>query len=238
MDKDTNKINGIPVKKVCRNGKGWIDGRSLHQELKIKSRFHGWLNQRIKRYGFVCGDDYEILLTPRPHRRGRMLREYYFSPVMAEKLIAIEQSVRTPFDSIDTFTIGKNKLRVIIRNGEMWFLVVDICRILGIYHKHTAIDDLEKESIAVIVANIGNRHPLLHQIVNEFGLFLLFFRSKKQGAKEACKWLVNEALPQIRKAYAMPATPPSMLDRFRRFIKSLRKQPETVPAKEAQDEQP
>jgi prophage antirepressor-like protein len=52
-------------------------------------------------------------------------------------------------------------------------------------------------------------------------------------AEEACKWLVNEALPHIRKAYA---TPHSTFDRFRQFIKSLRKQPETVPAKEAHDE--
>jgi prophage antirepressor-like protein/phage anti-repressor protein len=237
MDEGTKKTDGIPVKTVYRNGKEWVDVRSLHQKLGLKTPFLQWIKRRIKRFGLVEGKDYEILFE-RINRRGRRFRKYFFPPDIAEKLIVVERSIwnHETFSPITNFTFGERKLRVTSRNGELWFLRIDAYRILGIYGTH-AVDDLEAEAHTIIYAtNIGNSiFPVNHQILNEYGLYLLFFRSKTVVANEACKWLINEAMPQIRKAYAVP-TPPSMLDRFRQFIKSLRKQPETAQAREGQNE--
>jgi phage anti-repressor protein len=206
----------------AENRREWVDARSLHSSLGIGRHFSAWIRGRIEKHGFVYGEDYEVILKPPENRRGRMWKEYFLSPETSEKLTAIEQGRRTLNDQVTPFDFGSRKLRVINRKGELWFLGNDACRILGINRPHAAVDELEEEARMTIYVNLGNsKWPINYQIVSEYGLHLLFFRSKRPGAKEASKWLVNVAMPQIRQAFAKPSAPPSLMGRIRLFIKSL-----------------
>jgi len=225
MDRDTSKVDRIPAEAENWNKAEWIDGRLLHEKLKIGRWFNSWIKCRIKKYGFSLGVDYQTIHEKPVNRKGRAFIKYYFSKSMVEKLTSIEQSNRAITSiNLKIFTFGKLKLRATLYKGKPWFFVTDICKILGIKHRHTAIDDLERESSDIIYANIvSSRYPINYQIVDEFGLHLLFFRSKKPGVKESCKWLINEAMPQIRNAFGTIETPPSALDKIFNIIKGGRK---------------
>ena len=222
MDEVTNKV-GIPIELENRIKEGWVDGRLLHQELKVGRWFRSWVIERIKRCGFVLGVDYQTIYKKPVNRKGRAFIEYYFSTSMAEKLIAIEQSHRSiTVTNLQTFTFGRRKLRAMLHKEKPYFFATDICNILGINQRHQVIDDIERESSDMITANIGSsRHPINYRIVDELGLYLMFFRSKKSGSTEACKWLINEAMPQIRKAFGTVEKPTSVFDKVFHFFKSF-----------------
>jgi len=237
MDKGTNKASGILLKAEIPNREGWVDARSLHQELGVKTPFSDWIKVRIKRFGFIQGLDYQVALKPsnNPRSKGGMLKEYALSPDMAEKLSAFEQyNVNFNANLITSFNFGGRRLRVIDRNGKLWFVVKDVVHLLGLSKRSSVIFNLDGDDRTIILLPAdGLSMPKTCQIISEFGLLYAVFRSDTPQSAEISKWLLHEALPKIRKAYA---TPHSMLDKFHRFIKSFRKQPETVPAREAQNE--
>jgi len=216
MDKDTNKTDGVP------SNEGWVDGRLLHQELKVGRNFCAWIQERIKRFGFIQGVDY--LSIPEKPITGH-LTKYTLSSCMAEKLIAFEQrnQIQNTIKFI-TFNFGERILRATIINGKTWFLFTDILKILGILRMNKFPDDILYESNKTIFSNIDNcKIPLKHQIIDEIGLYTMFFRSRKSEAAEACKWLINEAMPQIRKAFVTAEKPISVLDKIFNIIKGGRK---------------
>jgi len=90
--------------------------------------------------------------------------------------------------------------------------------------------------MTVLASFSKKRPPAPYVVTSEWGLLWFVCRSRMNEAMEISKWLINKALPQIRKAYAAPVTPPSILGIFSQLFKSLHKQQETVPAKEASDE--
>lgn len=116
----------------------------------------------------------------------------------------------------------KNKLAVIsnpefgeIRNvmvdGEPWFVAKDICDALGISKYRDAITKLdEDERMSIFVDTPGGRQSMTS--VNESGLYLLIFQSRKPEAKTFRKWVTKEVLPNIRKHgfYMTPETAMSL----------------------------
>lgn len=100
-------------------------------------------------------------------------------------------------------------VRVVMIDGEPWFLAADVCAVLG--HKNTSmalerIDDDEKAKF-----NLGLQGSEAN-IVNESGLYSLILGSRKPEAKAFKKWVTAQVLPSIRKtgAYVDPsaALPP------------------------------
>ena len=143
----------------------------------------------------------------------------------------------TPF----TFYVAQDRqkrwsVRIVFIDDEPWFVATDLFNALHTLKSATQTMSRtpkeEKQFLKMPTAT--GWHELF--VVNEKGLSSILHRSKKQGVENFKRWCLEGLLQQIRKAYATPVTPPSMLDRFRQFIRSFRKQPETVPAREAQDE--
>ncbi len=104
-------------------------------------------------------------------------------------------------------------IRVLSDNsGEPWWVVVDVCKVLGIGNTSAAVQRLDDdEKTQVIDPNIphhmrGTGINELVNVVNESGLYQLIFASRKQEAKTFRRWIVHEVLPQIRKtgSYATP----------------------------------
>ena len=107
-------------------------------------------------------------------------------------------------------------IRIINRDGEPWFVLADVCRVLEITNVGNVsarLDDDEKDDIRLTDA-IGREQQTI--IVNESGLWNVVLRSDKPAAKRFKKWLTSEVIPSIRKtgSYALPGaprTPPTAL---------------------------
>lgn len=89
---DTNKADGVQVKFIYQNGLEWGNGLIVYQILKIKSRYNDWIKKCIKKYGFICGTDYEIHLIPSTRCIFHKRKDYYLSPDMEERLIELERN--------------------------------------------------------------------------------------------------------------------------------------------------
>ena len=90
------------------------------------------------------------------------------------------------------------EIRLIDRAGEPWFVLNDVCQVLGIDNSRMAarrLRDCEKG-----VTQIDTPGGLQEvAIVSEQGLYRLVMRSDKPEAREFQDWVVGEVLPSIRK---------------------------------------
>ena len=100
-------------------------------------------------------------------------------------------------------------IRVVEVDGEPWFVGKDVATILGYSNTRDALDrHVDQEDTNTVVNPDGNRGNPNMIIINESGLYSLFFSSKLPGAKQFKKWVTGEVLPSIRKhgAYMTPET--------------------------------
>lgn len=110
------------------------------------------------------------------------------------------------------FNFVSNTLRVVMRDGEPWFVAADVCAALSIGNTTGALrrlDDDEQalDSIEGIQSGPGNPNV---NVVNESGLYSLILGSRKPEAKKFKKWVTSEVLPEIRKTgrYTAPQAAP------------------------------
>lgn len=94
------------------------------------------------------------------------------------------------------------EIRVIEKDGEPWFVAVDVCDILGLSNPTIAVSRLDKDERAKF--NLGRQGD--STIVNEPGLYTLILGSRKPEAKAFKRWITHDIIPAIRKygAYMTP----------------------------------
>lgn len=109
--------------------------------------------------------------------------------------------------------------RTVDRDGEPWFVLVDVCRALDLKNPSDAasrLDDDEKMTLALTEGQSGVRGGARSMtVINESGLYTLVLRSDKPGAKKFKKWVTSEVLPSIRKTGGYGAAKvPRFIKRF------------------------
>ena len=94
------------------------------------------------------------------------------------------------------------EIRVVEKDGEPWFVAVDVCDILGLSNPTIAVSRLDEDERAKF--NLGRQGD--STIVNEPGLYTLILGSRKPGAKAFKRWITHDIIPSIRKygAYMTP----------------------------------
>lgn len=90
------------------------------------------------------------------------------------------------------------KVRVVERNGEPWFVAVDVCRVLGIDDTGKAVSRLDDDELTRIKIGSGGQMREAYA-VNESGLYALVLGSRKPEAKAFKRWVTHEVLPAIRR---------------------------------------
>ncbi len=96
------------------------------------------------------------------------------------------------------FEFGKNPVRVVIRNGEPWWIATDVCQALKHTNSRMALQRLDPDEKGVTkVYTPGG--PQNIQVINEPGLYSLILRSNLAEARAFKRWVTHEVLPQIRK---------------------------------------
>lgn len=105
------------------------------------------------------------------------------------------------------------QIRVVMREGEPWFVAADVCKALEVEQVTNAVrrlDDDEKALISIKGISRGNDQAT---VINEAGLYSLVLSSRKSEAKTFRRWITHEVIPSIRKhgMYATPVTIDAMI---------------------------
>lgn len=107
--------------------------------------------------------------------------------------------------NIQIFNYQNNEVRTVEMGGEPWFVLKDVCNILGISkYRDTAARLDADERGSVEVDTLGGTQQVI--AVNESGLYHVILRSDKPEAAPFRKWVTSEVLPTLRKtgSYMMP----------------------------------
>ena len=103
-------------------------------------------------------------------------------------------------NELQTFSSAAfGSVRVIDRNGQMWFIGKDVAAALGYSNPRDALANHVKEHHKNTVAirdGIGNPNKT---IIDEAGLYSLIMRAKTDKAEAFQEWVTGEVLPAIRK---------------------------------------
>lgn len=130
------------------------------------------------------------------------------------------------------------EVRVIQKDGEPWFVAVDVCRVLEISNPTDALKRLDDDERARF--NLG--HPMNEtNCVNEPGLYSLVLGSRKPEARAFKRWITHDVIPSIRQhgLYAAPDTLEQMLadpDTAIRLLTEVKRAREKVKALETENE--
>lgn len=109
-------------------------------------------------------------------------------------------------NELQTFTYNNAQFRTITKNdGEKWFVLKDVCEILGLDSPHKVADRLdEDEKGRNLIPTLGGNQEMT--VISESGLYNVILRSDKPEAKPFRKWVTAEVLPSIRKTGSYNAT--------------------------------
>jgi prophage antirepressor-like protein len=104
------------------------------------------------------------------------------------------------------FDFQGHDIRIVIHNGEPWFVAKDICETLGIANHRDTIASLpghQKDYVGISDA-IGRER--ITTIISEAALYKLAFRSNKEEAEVFTDWVASVVLPTIRKTGSFSLT--------------------------------
>lgn len=101
-------------------------------------------------------------------------------------------------NEIQVWNYESSEVRTVQVNGEPWFVLADVCKVLEISNSRNISSRLEPDEKGVtLVDTLGGTQQMT--IINESGLYTVILRSDKPQAKPFRKWVTSEVLPSIRK---------------------------------------
>lgn len=115
-------------------------------------------------------------------------------------------------NALSVFSFQENHpVRVVLVNGEPWFVAVDVCKALGLTNPTKSVSALDEDEKQLFSGDsnfkLGSAGKGAQSLIilNESGLYTLILRCRdavKQGttAWRFRKWVTNEVLPAIRKS--------------------------------------
>ena len=100
---------------------------------------------------------------------------------------------------IQIFNYQNREVRTVELNGEPWFVLKDVCEVLGIGTPAKVAERLDEDEKGM--SQIHTPGGLQNvSIITESGLYNVILRSDKPEAKPFRKWVTSEVLPSIRKS--------------------------------------
>lgn len=115
-------------------------------------------------------------------------------------------------NDLQIYNYRDSVLRTIERDGELWWVLKDVCDVLGIKNSRDVVNrlDPDEKGVGQIDTLSGSQNMT---IINEPGLYNVIMRSDKPEAKDFKRWVTHEVLPAIRRTgtYTAPAMTPAQL---------------------------
>ena len=102
-------------------------------------------------------------------------------------------------NKIQVWNYESSEVRTVQVNGEPWFVLADVCKVLELSTPARVAERLEKDEVSQThtIDRMGREQKTT--IINESGLYTVILRSDKPQAKPFRKWVTSEVLPSIRK---------------------------------------
>lgn len=102
-------------------------------------------------------------------------------------------------NNMQIFKYENNDVRTVEMNGEPWFVLKDVCGVLGLSNHKVTAQRLDRDEVSqtYLTDSIGRNQETT--VINESGLYSVILRSDKPEAKPFRKLVTSEVLPSIRK---------------------------------------
>lgn len=101
-------------------------------------------------------------------------------------------------NTLKSWDYGSHEIRTIEKDGEPWWVLSDVCKVLELSSPHKIADRLDTdEKGRNLIPTPGGSQEMT--IINESGLYSVILRSDKPQAKPFRKWVTSEVLPTIRR---------------------------------------
>ena len=119
-------------------------------------------------------------------------------------------------NNLQIFIYGGEQLRTVQRDDGLWWVLRDVCRVLGMSNPAMVAGRLDEDERADVslpyTSSNGVTQTRVTTIINEPGLYAVILRSDKPEAKAFKRWVTHDVLPSIRKTGGYIAGSQSMTD--------------------------
>lgn len=114
-------------------------------------------------------------------------------------------------NEVQVWNYESSEVRTVQVNGEPWFVLADVCKVLEISNSRNISSRLEPDEKGVtLVDTLGGTQQMT--IINESGLYTVILRSDKPQAKPFRKWVTSVVLPSIRKTGSYSVQQPNAFE--------------------------
>ena len=105
------------------------------------------------------------------------------------------------------FSFEGTNVRTLTIDNEPWFVLGDVCKVLGIGNVTAAKTRLDQHDFNTtkVIDGVGRRQQV--GIINESGLYDVILDSRKPQAKRFRRWITAEVIPSIRKTGSYEVQP-------------------------------
>lgn len=100
---------------------------------------------------------------------------------------------------LQIFNYQDTPVRTVLVDGEPWFVLADLCKVLEIANVGNVATRLDE--VNVRLADVENARSQMRKtvVVSEAGMYEVVIRSDKPEAVAFRRWITSEVLPSIRK---------------------------------------
>lgn len=102
-------------------------------------------------------------------------------------------------NEITPFSFDGRKVRVVVRDGRPWFVLADVCRVLGIKNPSQVAARLKADQKDTLIWNDGVGRPHSNTVISEHGLYAVILTCDKPAARPFFEWVTEKVLPEIRR---------------------------------------
>lgn len=102
-------------------------------------------------------------------------------------------------NELQVFHYQDNQVRTIDHSGQPWFVLRDVCDVLGLGSPHKVAERLDEDErkLIPVIDSIGRKQEM--SVISESGLYNVILRSDKPESKPFRRWVTREVIPSIRK---------------------------------------
>lgn len=97
------------------------------------------------------------------------------------------------------FVYNDQSVRVVLVESEPWFVLADLCTVLGLSNPSMVADRIESDALSTteVIDSMGRTQQA--RIVSEPGMYEVIFLSRKSEARDIKRWITRDVLPSIRR---------------------------------------